>query len=107
MNANDYIDSITNAQNLIAEAIDMLQFVARETRDAWAENYIIAPLRIVNSADSGYVSRDANLDDWLAKFNAKREPICPFCDGSIAPDLSRPGISICLDCGESTAFSPA
>ena len=85
MNPKDHIDTLIQAQNLIAEAIDMLQFVADHTLDAWANTYLIAHLRILN---------------------AQQNPHCPFCDGPIKPDPTRPGVTICLQCDEPAAFTP-
>lgn len=106
MNPQDHIDTIIQAQNLITEAIDMLQFVADRTLDAWADTYLIAHLRILNSADNGHITRDANLDDWIEKLYAQQNPHCPFCDGPIEPDPTRPGVTICLQCDEPAAFTP-
>lgn len=107
MTTQDHLDSLIEAKDLIGQALDILHSVAHQTRDGWAESYIVAHLSILHSADSGYISRDANLDDWIAKLTGQLYPACPFCDGTTIPDLARPGVARCLDCGEPTAFTSA
>lgn len=110
MNTQDYIDTITEAQALLSEALTMLQDVTRTTRNVWAENYIIAPLAILINSDHSYISRDANIDDWIRDLAGDEDEtdsrLCPFCDGQVEPDPTRPGVTICLQCDEPAAFTP-
>lgn len=110
MDTQEHIDTITAAQELIAEALTMLQDVARSTRNGWAENYIIAPLSILINGEHGYISRDANLDDWIKSLLGDEDEeagdACPFCDGPVEPDPTRPGVAICQHCAEPVSFTP-
>lgn len=53
------------AQSALRFAIRMLDDVADATRDEHARAYVIDHLKILASADHGFLSRDFNLDEWI------------------------------------------
>lgn len=60
-------DLIYEAQDLLHEAIALLDDYVRQTGDREASDYIVAHLKIVAGRDHGYLSRDLNLDDLLER----------------------------------------
>lgn len=62
---NDLRSNLEEAQDLLDQAIRLIEIYARETNDTEAEHYLIAPLRIIAHRDHGYLTSDLNLDDLL------------------------------------------
>lgn len=61
----EHIEAIREAQSLLYDALEILIGVARDTRNSHAEAYIITPLQIIAMREHGFISHDANLDDWV------------------------------------------
>ena len=69
----DLRDTLAEAQDLLDQAIRLLEIYARETEDREAEDYLIAPLRIHAHRDHGYLTSDLNVDDLLDRLDDKGE----------------------------------
>lgn len=66
MNRQEAIDIIYEAQEKLNEVIEALDGVARELNDGHADAYMVVQLKVLASKDSGYLSNDFNLDQWIA-----------------------------------------
>ena len=77
MNANErqeYADMLREAQSQLFEAIETLAYVARETEGGdYYRRSIIAPLEIAASHGSIWISRDPNIDQWIASLEGDTE----------------------------------
>ncbi len=69
----DAIDGIRNAQELINEALGILDTVVRQTGDRHAEAYIVDHLKILAGEDHGFLSCDYNLDKWIEDLESEGE----------------------------------
>ena len=67
---------IAAAQALIQAAIDLLDEVARETKDRNARAYIIDHLQVLAGGDHEILSHDDNLDRWQRRLR-KHEGLDP------------------------------
>lgn len=61
------------AQSALQFAIGLLEEVADATRDEHARAYMVDHLKILASADHGFLSRDFNLDEWIEQVEAGDE----------------------------------
>lgn len=66
MKTDERIELLREAQEKLAEAIDLIEdAVAGSLRQGNVEAYIVDHLRIMATADHGFVSRDLNLDNVI------------------------------------------
>ena len=65
------IELIEQAQEHINCAIELLQQACKN--DSSAQNYIIAPLKIIASSNHPYYSNEPNLDDLIERYNSDDE----------------------------------
>ena len=54
---------------LLQTAIGLMEDVAEATNDSHAEAYMIDHLKIMASANHGFVTRDFNLDEWIEQLD--------------------------------------
>lgn len=66
---DDLRDTLTEAQDLLDQAIRLLEIYARETADTEAEHYLIADLRIRAHRHHGYLTSDLNIDDLIDRLD--------------------------------------
>ena len=67
---------VAAAQTLILAAIDLLDEVARATKDRHARAYLIDHLQVLAGGNHEILSRDDNLDRWQCRLR-KREGLDP------------------------------
>jgi len=68
-------DMLREAQSQLFEAIETLNYVADNSgeRGSYWTHYLIAPIEIATTRESMWVSRDANIDDWIDSFESDDE----------------------------------
>lgn len=64
------VEKVRLAQATLRFVIGLLEEVADETEDENARAYMVDHLKIMASADHGFLSRDFNLDDWIERLEA-------------------------------------
>lgn len=62
-------DLLYDAQAEIFNAIEHLEAYVREANDIEADNYLLAPLKILASRQHGYLASDLNLDDLIERLD--------------------------------------
>ena len=67
----EMIDSLRDAQSQMYEALESMRHVIDEMErngenGRYWRNYVLAPIEIATSEDHIWVSRDANIDQWIA-----------------------------------------
>lgn len=66
MTNQERIDTLTEAQEKLFEAIELIEAAVKGTgREAYADAYTLAHLKIMAFSGHGYLSRDTNLDDMM------------------------------------------
>ena len=65
------IDTLYEAQGLLNEAIDLLETYVRQTRDGYAETYLVDPLKSMAGRDHGFLAGDLNIDDLIEGLNER------------------------------------
>lgn len=78
MNAEDKMMAVMEAQQLIEEAIELLNPIARE--DAWLERDILARLKVICSSGHGYIDGSRTLDDVIIDLKAEAEAEMTWVD---------------------------
>lgn len=73
MDTQEAIDAIREAQQMLFEAIGILENVAMDLHDGHAKAYIVDQLQILASTDHGFLSRDYNLDQWVSDLQNNEE----------------------------------
>jgi len=71
MDRDELLTTLEEAKEHMLEAIALLDTYVRESDDQNADAYIVAHLKILASADHGYVSRGRNVDDLINKVKAE------------------------------------
>lgn len=66
---NELYDLLSDAQAELLNAIEHLQTYVRLTDDRAAEAYIVDHLKIIATANHGFLSRDLNIDDLIERLN--------------------------------------
>lgn len=61
------LEQVQLAQDMIVNAIRLLEQVAKKTNDGHANAYVVDHLKIMATSDHGFLSRDYNLDKWKKK----------------------------------------
>jgi hypothetical protein len=61
------IDNILEAQELLQEAIALLEKAVDLTDDQNADAYLVDHLKIMASDGHGFLSRDLNCDTWIER----------------------------------------
>lgn len=60
------LENVQDAQQMINDAIDMLEYALHYTPNSGHfKAYVVDHLKIMASEDSGFMSRDTNLDNWI------------------------------------------
>lgn len=68
-------EMLREAQQHLYDAIDAIELAVRGTpRENYVDAYVTSHLKIMASADHGYLSRDTNLDDLIGYFDGAGEP---------------------------------
>ena len=65
------VAQIEEAQILIHQAIEILEEVLQD--DAHAQAYLLDHLKILAGSGHGFLSRDLNLDDLIARYMGNEE----------------------------------
>jgi len=82
MDQEDKIEILEEAQRLLFKCIEQLEIAVGDDPNAVA--YLIAPLKIAASKESGYMSRDLNIDKLIARLRANET--CIECGGEFVPE---------------------
>lgn len=70
----EHINRLTEAQDLLREALDILKDVASETDNRMASAYITPHLAIMIDNEHDYLSRDYSVEDWIDELRDEDEP---------------------------------
>lgn len=69
LTTNDLRDALYEAQEHLYEAIRLIETYVSSTGDENAEAYLLDHLRIFAGRGHGYLSRDLNIDDLIARLD--------------------------------------
>jgi len=61
----DLVDKLLEAKDKLNESIELMEEVARETKNSYAESYLIDQLKVHVGSDHGFLSNDFNIDEWI------------------------------------------
>lgn len=73
LSTDERIDLIRQAQDLLFEAIDLLEQAT--AGDGNAKAYLVDHLKIMASEDHGFLSRDLNLDKLIERYREEADEI--------------------------------
>lgn len=89
LSTDERIDLIRQAQDLLFEAIDLLEQAT--AGDGNAKAYLVDHLKIMASEDHGFLSRDLNLDKLIERYREEADELedDPDDDGAYDAYLDR------------------
>jgi hypothetical protein len=67
------VEKLQMAKAAMELAVDLAAEVADATNDGHAKAYFVDHLRIMATADHGFLSRDFNIDDWIEQLGRSEE----------------------------------
>ena len=73
MNNEELKELLHDAQEHMQNAIDLIQEYVLQTVDTHTDVYLLDPLKIMTTANHGFLTKDPNIEDLINKLNSNKE----------------------------------